>query len=774
MMTTPITGTPTPPSRLVAVAAACLLAVVTTLQVQSLTPAHAATGSVVVVVKSPGAPSAGESAVRARLVAAGHAVTLADDNAVVAADVASADLVLISSTVSDSVLGSRLAGVSVPVWVAKPYLLDNYGLAGAGAGTAYGTRPGGAVDVTDPTHPAAAGRSGAVAFQAAGQQLSFGRSPTSAHVVATTGGEATVYAVSAGDLLAGGSAAPACRLTFPLVNDAPTTFTADAWAMFDATAAWAVAGCEVVPPTPSDTSVAYLAGAPGALSAQEQWVIDRIAGAGHDVAVLDDTTVTPAAVAGTDLVVVGHSVNPGTLGDKLLDTSVPVWIAKPYSLPRFQVTGPTAGTDYGDKPGRTWVVSGGHPMAADRSGTLAAYSETRRVSWGRPVSEATVVATADGSPTVFTVPAGATLASGGNAAGCRFTFPLFALGPTSMTTDARAMFDAAVEWGVGGCGSSDPPVTGVEHVVVVSIDGLNPQALATLGAAGAPTIFRLEGEGVSTRNARSSFDETETLPNHISMVTGRRVALPGGHGVTFNEDNQSTVHNTAGEYVTSAFDVVHDRGGSTALYAGKPKFGFLNRSWNGTNGAPDTVGADNGRDKIDTYLQVTSGATSTDALVTDIGVGTLADLTVLHLAEPDQAGHASGYLSPAYLAALTQTDTYLGQVVDALAGSPTHSDDTVLVVTSDHGGTGTVHSDATLAVNYTIPFLGWGPGVAAGQDLYALNPTRLDPGTGRPADAATSPPVRNGDVANLATDLLGLPSVPGSMYGPGQDIHLAP
>ncbi len=60
---------------------------------------------------------------------------------------------------------------------------------------------------------------------------------------------------------------------------------------------------------------------------------------------------------------------------------------------------------------------------------------------------------------------------------------------------------------------------------------------------------------------------------------------------------------------------MHDRDGSTALYAGKPKFDFLDRSWNETFGGPDQVGADTGRDKIDVYQRVVPGSTSSAAVV---------------------------------------------------------------------------------------------------------------------------------------------------------------
>jgi hypothetical protein len=71
-----------------------------------------------------------------------------------------------------------------------------------------------------------------------------------------------------------------------------------------------------------------------------------------------------------------------------------------------------------------------------------------------------------------------------------------------------------------------------------------------------------------------------------------------------------------------------------------------------------------------------------------------------------------------------------------------------------------------LQANYTIPFFLSAPGITGGSNLYDWLENRADPGASRPNYAAASQPVRNGDVANFATALLGLPSVAGSLMIP--------
>ena len=45
----------------------------------------------------------------------------------------------------------------------------------------------------------------------------------------------------------------------------------------------------------------------------------------------------------------------------------------------------------------------------------------------------------------------------------------------------------------------------------------------------------------------------------------------------------------------SAWDIVHDRGLTTSLYASKTKFVIFEQSYDSGSGAADTTGADNGQ-----------------------------------------------------------------------------------------------------------------------------------------------------------------------------------
>jgi predicted AlkP superfamily pyrophosphatase or phosphodiesterase len=286
-------------------------------------------------------------------------------------------------------------------------------------------------------------------------------------------------------------------------------------------------------------------------------------------------------------------------------------------------------------------------------------------------------------------------------------------------------------------------------VITISIDGLNPSALTQLGPGRLPELHALMRGGASTLNARTEVEITETLPNHTGMLTGRPVAGPDGHGVAFNQDPGSgTVSSRAGRRIESVFGVVHRSGRTAAMYASKQKFALFERSWSRA---------------IDRSVIEEDSERLVERLTSDL-VSRPADFSFVHLAAPDLAGHESGFMGPAYLRAVEHVDRLVGDIRRAVAAAPLRGH-AHLVVTSDHGGRGARgHSTATDPDDYQIPFIVTGPGVATGSDLYRLNPDYRNPGSGRPSYAGAQP-VRNGDVAALATRLLGLQPVPGSVFG---------
>ncbi len=315
----------------------------------------------------------------------------------------------------------------------------------------------------------------------------------------------------------------------------------------------------------------------------------------------------------------------------------------------------------------------------------------------------------------------------------------------------------------------------IRYVIHVSVDGLRPDAVTALPAEALPNFQRLRRQGAGTDNARCDFDLSITLPNHTTQLTGRSVAGPAGHNWTGNGDPAlgQTLATNKGAYVAGVFEVAHDHGLRTAAYVSKSKFALFATSWDAVNGAPDAIKPDNGRNKIDLFRYDANTAALVAQLAADQRAQP-ANYVFLHLTDLDSAGHAKGWdVTPGsdYSNTLLRIDNRLGVLFRLVDESPVLAGHTAIVLTADHGGTEKNHGDATLAVDYTVPFYVWGPGATGGADLYALNPaSRRDPGTGRPAYDAAPQPVRNGEAGNVALKLLGLGPIPGSTIGAAQDL----
>jgi hypothetical protein len=340
----------------------------------------------------------------------------------------------------------------------------------------------------------------------------------------------------------------------------------------------------------------------------------------------------------------------------------------------------------------------------------------------------------------------------------------------------RAITCLVAAWAV--CGSL---AHAANYVIHISVDGLGSGYLQALIDEGSAENFkRLQTEGAWTNNARTDFDYTITLPNHTCMITGRpvkdRPASPSaiaGHTWIVNSDpREKTIHSNRHDYVQSTFDVAHDNGLRTAMFASKSKFILYDQSYDGRNGAPDTVGADNGRDKIDQYVKDGNSQVMIDRFVTEMKANPF-HYTFVHFHDTDTAGHAKTWGSPEYNDAVKRVDGFLGKILELVTGDERFKGKTAIILSADHGGKGLDHGFNTNPLNYTIPFYVWGAGVATG-DLYALNlATRVDPHTSRPDYAdPRAQPIRNGDGGNLALMLLGLGPVPGSSINASQDLSV--
>jgi predicted AlkP superfamily pyrophosphatase or phosphodiesterase len=231
-----------------------------------------------------------------------------------------------------------------------------------------------------------------------------------------------------------------------------------------------------------------------------------------------------------------------------------------------------------------------------------------------------------------------------------------------------------------------------DHVIVISMDGMRPDAIEKYGAK---TLQRMMREGTYAQEARTIFP-SKTLPSHTSMLTG---VPPEVHGITWNDDR---VDEHGKVDVQTVFEVAKAQGYHTAAFFSKSKFHHLQKE-----GTLDYTQAPDGMDK---WM-----ATRTVGDVTTYLKHERPNLLFVHLAEADYAGHSIGWMSFAYKWAVNQVDHAVAQVLDAADAAYGKGNYTV-IVTADHGGHGRNHGE-DVPSDMFIPWIVWGEGASQGLNV---------------------------------------------------------
>lgn len=236
------------------------------------------------------------------------------------------------------------------------------------------------------------------------------------------------------------------------------------------------------------------------------------------------------------------------------------------------------------------------------------------------------------------------------------------------------------------------PTSLARGALLISVDGLRPDLILQ---ADAPHLRELMARGSFSLWAET-VPVAITLPSHTSMLTGVPVEV---HGVTWNGDPPNS---TPWPASPTLFAVARKAGYRTAMATGKSKFAAL--------AVPGTLD----RSYVPTSRKIT------DAVVADTASRWIeqdaAQVMFVHLPSVDTAGHTYGWGSRQQLAAIAEADRCIGRLLDALQRK-NRLESTVVLVTSDHGGSGRSHG-RDVALSLHIPWIIAGPGVRAGHDLH--------------------------------------------------------
>jgi predicted AlkP superfamily pyrophosphatase or phosphodiesterase len=246
----------------------------------------------------------------------------------------------------------------------------------------------------------------------------------------------------------------------------------------------------------------------------------------------------------------------------------------------------------------------------------------------------------------------------------------------------------------------------VQHVIVISIDGLKPESYTEPDAHGLkiPTLREIVRNGASSDGVQPVMP-TVTYPSHTAMMTG---VNPGTHGIVTNPawDPFGQNYNGYRWYeedirVPTLWQLARQRGFHTALIHWPVTVGaqadiIVPEIWRAnipedlkllralsTRGILEEVSKE--------YPDFNAGMVpplQTDAAFTDIACYAIKksqpNLLLLHLAMVDHEEHLHGPFSPEANAATENADAQVARMI-AEAKKDGIWDSTVLVVLSDHG-----------------------------------------------------------------------------------------
>ncbi len=227
----------------------------------------------------------------------------------------------------------------------------------------------------------------------------------------------------------------------------------------------------------------------------------------------------------------------------------------------------------------------------------------------------------------------------------------------------------------------------IKHVVIISVDGLRPEALEQ---ANTPVFDALRLGGAYSPTAQTTLPSV-TLGGHASMLSGMDTVK---HGLDWNDylPKRGKINGP------TLFSVAHTAGLQSSMIVAKPRLQHII--------LPGSV---------DKYIY--GGATDRQVVeaATEVIKDGLPDLLFIHLPDVDSEGHVTGWLSPTQLRVVSRTDAFIGRLIASLQENG-YLAQTLLLITSDHGGLGKKHGSDHPA-EMTIPWLAFGPTVPPGLNL---------------------------------------------------------
>lgn len=238
-----------------------------------------------------------------------------------------------------------------------------------------------------------------------------------------------------------------------------------------------------------------------------------------------------------------------------------------------------------------------------------------------------------------------------------------------------------------------------EHVLVVGCDGFGSLAFTP---SNTPVLHRLMAEGSYTLRARGVMP-TSSSPNWASLIMG---AGPEQHGVTSNdwETNKFEIYPTAtgmGVMFPTIFGVLRQQRPQAYI--------ACVHDWDGFGRLMEPKAMD--------LLENVKGSTNTAVRAAEVIRQHQPTFLFVHFDDVDHAGHEYGWKSPEYFKAVDMVDGLIGNLLTAL-GDAGIRDQTVVLMTADHGGKGKHHGEPSME-ELEIPIIIAGPGIQKGHQIQS-------------------------------------------------------
>ncbi len=234
------------------------------------------------------------------------------------------------------------------------------------------------------------------------------------------------------------------------------------------------------------------------------------------------------------------------------------------------------------------------------------------------------------------------------------------------------------------------------HVVLIGLDGWGAYSLPK---ADMPTVKEFMKSGCYTLEKRTVLPSS-SAPNWASMFMGAPTEI---HGYTqWGSKTPEIPERVVGKHgiFPTVFQLLRDADPNAEI-------GVL-YEWDGIKYLVDTL-------SLSYHQQALTQVEGTDSQITDLAVKYIREkkpeLLAVCFDEPDHVGHTVGHDTPGYYDKLHELDGYIARIVQAVKDAGIY-DDTVFIITSDHGGINMGHGGITLA-EMNSPFIISGKGIKA-------------------------------------------------------------